>query len=107
MAMQVLGGVAAGVTYASIYGWTGVSGVAPGSSYTLLQALAAEAVFTFVLAFTVLCVAVSALTKASHYFGLAIGFCVVVGGFGIGGISGGSLNPAVSCGLASVGGGAS
>jgi len=106
MAMQVLGGVAAGVTYASIYGWTGVPGVAPGSSYTLLQALAAEAVFTFVLAFTVLCVAVSALTKASHYFGLAIGFCVVVGGFGIGGISGGALNPAVALGLASVGGGA-
>jgi len=106
MAMQVLGGVAAGVTYASIYSWKAVSGVAPGSSYTLFQALAAEAVFTFLLAFTVLCVAVSALTKASHYFGLAIGFCVVVGGFGIGGISGGALNPAVAFGLASVGGGA-
>jgi len=106
MAMQVLGGVAAGVTYASIYSWKAVSGVAPGSSYTLFQALAAEAVFTFLLAFTVLCVAVSALTKASHYFGLAIGFCVVVGGFGIGNISGGALNPAVAFGLASVGGGA-
>jgi len=106
MVMQVLGGVAAGVTYASIYGWTGMSGVAPGSSYTLFQALVAEAVFTFVLSFTVLCVAVSALTKASHYFGLAIGFCVVVGGFAIGAISGGALNPAVAFGLASVGGGA-
>jgi len=106
MLMQILGGVAAGFTYAGIYGFKGLGAVAPGASYTLSQALAAEAVFTFVLAFTVLCVAVSALTKASHYFGLAIGFCVVVGGFGIGGISGGALNPAVAFGLASVGGGA-
>jgi glycerol uptake facilitator-like aquaporin len=29
-------------------------------------------------------------------YGLAIGFCIVVGGFAIGPISGGSLNPAVS-----------
>ena len=34
--------------------------------------------------------------QASHFFGLAIGFCVVVGGFAIGNVSGGSLNPAVA-----------
>jgi len=106
MVSQILGGVAAGVTYASIYSFKGLSGVAAGDGYTLSQALVAEAVFTFLLSFTVLCVAVSNLTKASHYFGLAIGFCVVVGGFGIGSISGGALNPAVALGIASVGGGA-
>lgn len=103
--MQILGGVAAGVTYAGLYKFKGIGGVGPVAPYTLAQALEAEAVFTFLLAFTVLCVAVSNLTKASHYFGLAIGFCIVVGGFGIGGISGGALNPAVALGLASVGGG--
>jgi len=106
MVSQILGGVAAGFTYAGIYSFYGLSGVAAGTGYTLVQALIAEAVFTFLLAFTVLCVAVSNLTKASHYFGLAIGFCVVVGGFGIGNISGGALNPAVALGIASVGGGA-
>merc|ERR1719215_307284 len=106
MSVQVLGAAAAGVTYASIYGWKGMGPVGATAPYTLLQALIAEAVFTFLLSFTVLCVAVSALTKASQYFGLAIGFCVVVGGFGIGGISGGALNPAVALGLAAVGGGA-
>ncbi|CAJ1354707.1 unnamed protein product [Effrenium voratum] len=62
----------------------------------LLGVSVAEIVYTFVLCFVVLCVAVSERTKASHLFGLAIGSCVTVGGFAIGGISGGSLNPAVS-----------
>lgn len=79
--------------------------VGPIEPYTLMQALEAEAFFTFLLAFTVLCVAVSKLTKASQYFGLVIGFCIVVGGFGVGAISGAALNPAVALGLASVGGG--
>jgi glycerol uptake facilitator-like aquaporin len=32
-------------------------------------------------------------------FGLAIGSCITVGGYAIGGVSGGSLNPAVSFGI--------
>merc|ERR1719218_578721 len=58
----------------------------------------AEFVFTFVLVFVVLSVAT---TKKSltHYFGFAIGMCVTVGGFAIGKVSGGSLNPAVSIGI--------
>merc|ERR1712224_672563 len=46
------------------------------------------------------CVACSDLHAVKQYFGLAIGSCVTVGGFAIGGISGGSLNPAVSIGIA-------
>merc|ERR1719222_169542 len=38
-------------------------------------------------------------TASKQFFGLAIGSCVTVGGFAIGGISGGSLNPAVSWGI--------
>lgn len=36
---------------------------------------------------------------------MAIGFCVVVGGFAAGNVSGGALNPAVSAALALSGGG--
>ena len=64
------------------------------------QVAVAEIMFTFVLCYVVLSVAVSAKTAAPQFFGLAIGSCVTVGGFAIGGISGGSLNPAVSVGLA-------
>merc|ERR1719443_308320 len=65
------------------------------------QALIAELVFTFVLCFVVLSVA-TAKQSLNEYFGLAIGMCVVVGGFAIGKISGASLNPAVSFGISSV-----
>merc|ERR1719316_314112 len=37
--------------------------------------------------------------KAKQIYGLAIGFCIVVGGYAIGSVSGGSLNPAVSFAL--------
>merc|ERR1712151_1312067 len=61
----------------------------------------AEMVFTCVLCFVVLAVACSKRSVNSEMFGLAIGSCITVGGFAIGGISGASLNPAVSVGLAS------
>merc|ERR1719443_568949 len=64
------------------------------------QALIAELLFTFVLCFVVLSVATTK-QSLSEFFGLAIGMCVVVGGFAIGKISGGSLNPAVSFGISS------
>jgi len=96
---QIAGGIAAAFTYAFIYkGATFALG--PVGDFTWAGVSVAEIVFTFVLCFTVLCVAVSERTKASHLFGLAIGSCVTVGGFAIGGISGGSLNPAVSFGIA-------
>eukprot|EP00439_Symbiodinium_sp_Y106_P079090 s44_g17.t2 len=97
--VQIAGGIAAAMTYAFIY--KGVTfGLGPVGSSTWAGVSVAEIVYTFVLCFVVLCVAVSERTKASHLFGLAIGSCVTVGGFAIGGISGGSLNPAVSFGIA-------
>jgi len=99
MAVQVAGGVLAAFTYAGIYsGQTFPLG--PGASYGWGQVAAAEIVFTLVLCLVVLCVAVSTKTGNGTMFGLAIGSCVTVGGFAIGSISGGSLNPAVSCGIA-------
>merc|ERR1711924_420890 len=61
--------------------------------------MGAEFIFTAVLASTVLHVA-TAKVGLTHYFGLAIGACVVVGGNAIGAVSGGSLNPGVSVGVA-------
>jgi len=96
---QIAGGVAAGFTYSAIYSGASFP-LGPVGSHTWAQASIAEIVFTFVLCFVVLCAAVSEKTKTTQMFGLAIGSCVTVGGFAIGGISGGSLNPAVSFGIA-------
>mmetsp|Transcript_14171 Transcript_14171/g.31348 ORF Transcript_14171/g.31348 Transcript_14171/m.31348 type:complete len:457 (-) Transcript_14171:228-1598(-) len=98
---QLAAGLVAGACYTGIYG--GSFAIAPGASHTLLQASIAELVFTFVLCFVVLAVAVSSTTKDKTMFGLAIGSCVTVGGNAIGAISGGSLNPAVTFGLACAG----
>merc|ERR1719203_2302893 len=98
MVAQVLGGISAAFTYAGIYhGQTFPLG--PAKGYGWHQVAVAEIVFTFVLCLVVLCAAVSPKTKTDTAFGLAIGSCVTVGGFAIGGISGGSLNPAVSWGI--------
>merc|ERR1719261_740501 len=68
----------------------------PVAPYTWGAALAGEFVFTFVLCFVVLSVA-TIKSPLNQHFGLAIG-----------GVSGGSLNPAVSVGISSariIGGG--
>lgn len=99
MGAQIAGGVVAAFTYAAIYaGQTFPLG--PGAGYNWAQVAVAEIAFTLVLCLVVLAVAVSTATHSKTMFGLAIGSCVTVGGFAIGSISGGSLNPAVSCGIA-------
>jgi aquaporin Z len=103
---QVFGGILAAITYSLIYPNSGKStpfALGPADEFGLPQAAGAEAYFTFVLCFTVLSVACSPSAGAGNYsqvFGLAIGSCVTVGGFAIGKVSGGSLNPAVSWGIA-------
>jgi len=91
---QLLGGFFAGLTYYGIY--NGAFELKPTTTWG--AAGMAEVIFTFVLCFVVLNVAT---TKApsKDMFGLAIGSCVTVGGFAVGGVSGASLNPAVSFGL--------
>jgi len=96
MVSQVSGGICAAYTYALLK--SGKTFALKPAASTLGDAFAAEFVFTFVLAFVVLCVATS-MVVLSEYFGFAIGMCVTVGGCAIGKISGGSLNPAVSIGI--------
>merc|ERR1719305_1189967 len=66
----------------------------------------AEVLYTFVLCFVVLnaaCSKKSGCATGQQYYGLAIGFVIVAGGYGAGAISGGAFNPAVALGLDAMG----
>jgi aquaporin Z len=84
--------------------------VAPGSATTLNlsgramgAALVVELLFTFALAYVVMNVATSKDHPDNSFYGLAIGFTVMVGAVAVGGISGGAFNPAVVLGAAVMG----
>jgi aquaporin Z len=62
-------------------------------------AFVAEFLFTFALAYVVVNSATSKDTAGNSFYGLAIGFTVVVGACAVGGISGGAFNPAVATGI--------
>ena len=67
-------------------------------SLTSIGPWVVEILFTFALALVVLNTATSSGTKGNSFYGLAIGFTVVVAAFAGGGISGGAYNPAVGIG---------
>merc|ERR1719146_483543 len=99
MGAQILGGIAAGYMYAAMHHGATFP-LAPGAGFGFGHAAAAEIIFTFVLCFVVLCVA-TVKEPSKDMFGLAIASCVTAGGYAIGAVSGGSLNPAVSFGISS------
>jgi aquaporin Z len=72
----------------------------PGLETSILSALLVEVLYTFALALVVLNVATSKKTAGNSYFGLAIGFTIVVAAFAGGDVSGGAFNPAVGTGPA-------
>lgn len=75
---------------------------APQVSYNtaeyIFSAFAAEAIFTMFLVTVVLHVAYSQ-QKNNHYYGLAIGMCLLASQYAVGGVSGGAFNPAVATAL--------
>jgi aquaporin Z len=73
------------------------------SGHALSAAVVAELLFTFALAYVVLNVATSKDHPNNSFYGLAIGFTVMVGAFAVGGISGGVFNPAVALGGTAMG----
>lgn len=83
---------------AFIFGYL-VSGRTPGiqaaSGVNVASALGVEVLFTLGLVLTVLNVAATRATEGNSFYGLAIGFAIVVGAFAGGPISGGAFNPAV------------
>jgi aquaporin Z len=93
MISQVLGGIAA-ITLAGII--TDKVPTASPAPLDVLPALLAEFLYTFALVYVVLNVATAKGTANNSFYGLAIGFTVVVGAFAVGNISGGAFNPAVA-----------
>jgi len=100
-AAQILGGVLGAFSYAFVHGGQTFP-LGPGTGHNWASVSVAEIVFTFVLCFVVLSVACVPDKKqpAPEFTGLIIGSCVTAGGFAIGSVSGGCLNPAVSIGVA-------
>jgi aquaporin Z len=91
---QIVGGLVASAL---------VSAVAPAhtspmtlSGHGLIAAFIAELFVTFALCYVVLNVATSKDHPDNSFYGLAIGFTVAAGAVAVGGISGGSFNPAVA-----------
>ena len=93
---QVLGALTGAVLARVIIGQTFAP--APGVGVNVVPALLGEVLYTFALCLVVLNVAVSKKTAGNSYYGLAIGFTIVVAAFSAGSISGGAFNPAVGTG---------
>ena len=100
MVVQLLGAVVAALFVQLLMNTTFAP--VPGPTATMLDALLAELVFTFVLVLVVLNVATDEATAGNSYYGLAIGFTVMVSAYAAGAVSGGAFNPAVGLGSAVV-----
>jgi aquaporin Z len=69
----------------------------------VINALIVEFLFTFALCYVVLNVATSKNTSGNSFYGLAIGFTVLIGAYSVGAISGGAFNPAIAVGITVMG----
>ncbi len=93
IAAQVIAGAAAALVSANVlFTEADVSAL----EMELVPAVGAEFLYTFALVFVILNVATSEATAGNGYYGAAIAFVVLAGALTVGGISGGSFNPAVT-----------
>jgi aquaporin Z len=92
---QIVAAVAAAFTAMFLFGKSGT----PMEIANVPQALTAEFLFTFALAYVVLNCATAKGTANNSFYGLAIGMTVMVAAFSVGAISGGAFNPAVAVGI--------
>jgi aquaporin Z len=99
MISQIVGAVLAAFAVKFLKGGAAVTPLQPAT----LPALLAEFLFTFALVYVVLNVATAKGTSGNSFYGLAIGFTVLVGAFSVGNISGGAFNPAVAVGISCMG----
>lgn len=93
---QLAGALAASFVVYFVLGTTFT--LAPATGITSGRAVLVEALYTFALALVVINVATIQKTKGNSFYGLAIGFTIVVAAFAGGPISGGAFNPAVGFG---------
>ncbi|HET9359670.1 MAG TPA: aquaporin [Vicinamibacterales bacterium] len=101
MGVQVVGGLIAAAAVGVLKG--SAMAQVTERSLDVAQALLAEFLFTFALAWVVLNVATAKGTSGNSFYGLAIGFTVMTGAFAVGGVSGGAFNPAVAVGATAMG----
>lgn len=99
MTLQVIAGVMAALAVKFLKGDVSVTLLRPAT----FPALLAEFLFTFALVYVVLNAATANGTSGNSFYGLAIGFTVMVGAFSVGNISGGAFNPAVAVGISVMG----
>merc|ERR1719161_494543 len=97
MGVQLVAGLTAGGCYSLLLQATFT--LKPNIGYTVVDCVIVEIIFTAALVFVVLNVATTLQDTNNHYYGLAIGFTVLSAAFACGGISGCSLNPAVTFGV--------
>jgi aquaporin Z len=96
IAAQLAGAVAAAITVHGLLDQTFT--LAPADGISAAKAVVVEALYTFALCLVVLNVATIQKTKGNSFYGLAIGFTIVVAAFAGGPLSGGAFNPAVGFG---------
>ncbi|MBC8127799.1 MAG: aquaporin family protein [Gloeobacteraceae cyanobacterium ES-bin-144] len=94
---QVLGAMAAAAIVTFLY-----KAGTPMKIESIPKAFVAELLFSFAICYVVLNTATAKGTANNSFYGLAIGFTVVVGAFAVGGISGGAFNSAVAVGVATM-----
>merc|ERR1719240_152157 len=97
---QILAGIVAAFSYAILF-WNAFN-LAPSKGFSALSAGLCETLYTFMLCFVVLNVAVArkySEGEGNQWYGLAIGFVIVAGAYGAGAVSGGCFNPAVAVGI--------
>lgn len=98
MIVQIIGAVAAAFTVKCLIGDDKMPAAAVANPDTI-KAIIAEALGTFALAYVVLNVATAKANAGNSYFGLAIGFTVMVMAYSLGSFSRGAFNPAVAVGI--------
>jgi len=99
MGFQIFGAVLAAFAVKFLKGGAAVTPLQPATGPAFL----AEFLFTFALVYVVLNTATAKGTSGNSFYGLAIGFTVLVGAFSVGNISGGAFNPAVAVGISIMG----
>lgn len=105
---QVLGGAGAGLLFAHFSFQDkatrrDVLGVLePHKDFSWFELCMSEGLFTMLVAFAYLAAYTSTMppstTKTNFYYGLVVGSCVAIGGFAVGAISSGAMNPAFAVG---------
>ena len=93
---QLAAAAAAGLLVTFVMGGRPVGGPA---THAVTPSVIVEFIYTFALAWVVLNVATTKANAGNSFYGLAIGFTVLVGAISVGGISGGAFNPAVGLGV--------